>query len=137
MPYAPSRMPFQRTDEMHELNVLMEVADQVEALAAENKIEKIQAIVLQIGELSSVVPIFMEEYYPLIVEKKDCLKDSHLVIETIPGEARCRCCGRQFNVVLHDGHCPGCNSFDKEILSGLDFVIKEIWINTEAAGEGA
>ena len=124
---VPLETYFPRINVMHELNVLMEVVDEVEALAVENKIEKIEAIVLQIGELSSVIPIFMEEYYPLIVEKKACLKDSRLVIEKIPGEARCKCCGTEYNVVKHDGHCPLCNTFDKEVLSGQEFIIKEVW----------
>jgi hydrogenase nickel incorporation protein HypA/HybF len=113
---------------MHELNVLMEVADQVEALAAESKIEKVKAIVLQIGELSSVVPMFMEQYYPMIAEKKNCLQESKLVIERIPGKARCVNCGEVYHVVEHDGHCPVCNTFKKVVLQGCEFIIKEIWV---------
>ena len=45
---------------MHELNILLEVVDQVEALACESKIEQVKAIVLEIGELSTVVPIFVD-----------------------------------------------------------------------------
>lgn len=112
---------------MHELNVLMAVADQVEALAAERKIAKVRAIVLQIGELSSVVPMFMEQYYPMIVEKKTCLQESKLVIERIPGKARCANCGEVYHVVGHDGRCPVCNTFEKVVLQGREFIIKEIW----------
>ncbi|MDX9786351.1 MAG: hydrogenase maturation nickel metallochaperone HypA [Desulfobacterales bacterium] len=113
---------------MHELNVLMEVVDQVETMATEQKIEKVAAIVLEIGELSSVVPHFMEEYYPLIVENKECLKDSKLVIERIPGEARCTNCDEIYNVVQNDGFCPLCGRFEKEVLQGREFMIKEIWV---------
>lgn len=112
---------------MHELNVLMAVADQVEVLAAESKIEKVRAIVLQIGELSSVVPMFLEQYYPMIVEKKICLQESKLVIEQIPGKARCANCGEVYHVVEHEGHCPVCNTFEKVVLQGREFIIKEIW----------
>ena len=113
---------------MHELNVLMEVVDQVETLAAESKIEKVKTIVLQIGELSSVVPMFMEQYYPLMVENKKCLQDSELVIERVPGKARCENCGEVYDVVENNGHCPVCNAFEKEVLQGREFIIKEIWV---------
>jgi len=113
---------------MHELNVLMEVVDQVEALAVENKIEKVKGIVLQIGELSSVVPMFMEQYYPMMVEKSKSLQESKLVIEMIPGKGRCVNCGEVYNVVEHDGYCPLCNRFEKEVLQGREFIIKEIWV---------
>ena len=40
--------------------------------------------------------------------------------------AKCQSCGTIFNVVEQKGYCPKCGSFDKDILSGLDFMIKEI-----------
>lgn len=112
---------------MHEINVLMEVVDQVEALALENNIERVKAIVLQIGELSPVVPMFMTKYYPMLIEDKACLQDSELVIERIPGEARCKNCSTVYNVVKHNGYCPECKTFDKEVLRGREFIIKELW----------
>ena len=120
---------------MHEMNVLIDVVDHVEAMVLEQKIEKVQAIVLQIGELSSVVPIFLEEYYPTVVENIDCLKESRLIIERIPGEGRCGDCGTVYNVVAQNGYCPDCGSFDKEILSGREFIIKEFLV-MQAPGEG-
>ena len=115
---------------MHELNVLMAVADQVEQIAVENKLRFVDAIVLEVGELSSVIPMFLTEYYPLIVEKKPILRDSKLKIEIVPGIGRCLNCGTEFNVVKENGYCPECGSFEMEILSGRDFVIKEIRIET-------
>jgi len=114
---------------MHELNILLEVVDRVEELAFESKIESVKAIVLQIGELSSVVPMFMEEYYPLMIENKKVLKDSKLVIEKIEGRARCLNCKEIYNVVEHDGYCPECGVFEKEVLQGREFIIKEIWVD--------
>lgn len=57
-------LPFgEQNDLMRESNVLVEVADSVESLAAEQGIENLAAIILEIGELSSVVPHFLKEYY--------------------------------------------------------------------------
>ena len=111
---------------MHELGVLIEVARIVEELAKEQKIEKVQAIVLQIGELSSVVPQFMQEYFPMVVDMKPLFKDTKLEIEMLPGMAKCQHCGTVFNVIEHKGYCPQCNSYDKDLLCGREFMIKEI-----------
>ena len=46
----------------------------------------------------------------------------------IPGMAECNECDEIFNVVEHEGYCPNCGSFDKTVLSGRDFVIKEILV---------
>ncbi len=111
---------------MHELSILVETVRIVEELAEQQNIEKVGAIVLQIGELSSVVPQFMEEYFPLVVENKPIFKDTKLEIEMLPGMAKCQKCGDVFNVVKNEGYCPKCRSFDKDLLCGQEFLIKEI-----------
>lgn len=111
---------------MHELSILVEVVRIVEELAEEQNIEKVGAIVLQIGELSSVVPQFMQEYFPVVVDSKPKFKDTKLEIQMLPGMARCQQCGTVFNVVENKGYCPKCQSFDKDLLCGQEFLIKEI-----------
>ena len=113
---------------MHELSVMMEVIKTVENVMAENNIKKVSAIVLQIGELSSVVPMFMEEYFPIITDQKPHFKDTELKIEVLPGNAKCDNCGTVFNVIEHKGYCPECNSFDKQLVCGKEFFIKEILV---------
>ncbi len=111
---------------MHELSVLIEVVRIVEELAEQQDIEKVGAIVLQIGELSSVVPKFMEDYFPYVIDDKPRFKDTKLEIEILPGMARCQKCETVFNIVENKGYCPKCRSFDKDLLCGQEFLIKEI-----------
>ncbi|PKM74409.1 MAG: hydrogenase nickel incorporation protein HypA [Firmicutes bacterium HGW-Firmicutes-16] len=113
---------------MHELSILIETVRIVEELAEQHNIEKVGAIVLQIGELSSVVPQFMQEYFPLVVENKPIFKDTKLEIEILPGMAKCQECQTEFNVVENEGYCPKCRSFDKDLLCGQEFLIKEILV---------
>ena len=111
---------------MHELSVLIEVVRIVEELADEQNIDKVGAIVLQIGELSSVVPRFMEEYFQYVIDGKPKFKDTKLEIEILPGMASCQKCQTVFNIVENKGYCPECRSFDKDLLCGQEFLIKEI-----------
>ncbi len=111
---------------MHELSVLVEVVRQIEEIAVQQKIDKIDSIVLQVGELSSIVPMFLTEYYPVVTLDKDIFKDSKLEIEMLPGEAQCDDCGEIFNVIENEGYCPKCRSFEKILLRGKEFFIKEI-----------
>ncbi|MBQ6622881.1 MAG: hydrogenase maturation nickel metallochaperone HypA [Mogibacterium sp.] len=106
--------------------MMLKVLDMVEHIAAEQKIDQVTAIVLDIGELSSVVPMFIEDYFPLMIEDRPLFKDCELVIERTEGIAECVNCGEQYNVIENDGHCPCCNTFKKRVLQGRDFVIKEI-----------
>lgn len=114
---------------MHELSVLMEVIRVVDEEADADGVDKVKAIVLQIGELSAVIPHFMQEYFPILTDEKPRYQDTELVIETIPGIARCQRCGTEYNVAQNEGWCPRCASFKKDLISGREFNIKEIVVD--------
>ena len=110
---------------MHELGVLLEVVKQVEKIALENEVDQIEALVLQVGELCSMVPKYLTKLYPAAVEGT-VLEASKLEIEVIPGNGRCKQCGQVYNLIDNNGVCPNCMTMDFEMLSGKEFFIKEI-----------
>ena len=110
---------------MHELGVVFEVVKTIERIAAEQKLTKIDTLVLQIGELSSMIPRYVEECYPAAVDGT-ILQDTKLKIEVLPANALCRDCGKVYNIVQAEGKCPYCGSGNYEMLSGREFFIKEI-----------
>ena len=67
---------------MHEISIVRQVTKTVMDYAAENNITEISEIVLQIGELSMIVPQYVEEVYPLVV-KDTMLADTKLKMEMI------------------------------------------------------
>ena len=110
---------------MHELGVLSAMVKTIENIAVEEKLTKIEKIVLQVGELSGMVPSYLEVSYPAAVYKTS-LEDTKLELEIVPGVVRCNVCGEEFNAVECDLVCPSCHSQDLMPLSGRDFIIKEI-----------
>ncbi|NLL03464.1 MAG: hydrogenase maturation nickel metallochaperone HypA [Clostridiales bacterium] len=113
---------------MHELGVVIEVVKTVENFARENNIKEIQSLVLQIGELSSMIPEYVEACYPAAVDGT-MLEDTKLEIEVLPGNALCKECNTTFNVLKNEGVCPNCKAKNLELLSGQEFLIKEIVAN--------
>ncbi len=110
---------------LHELGVVIEVVKTVENFAKENDIEKIQTLVLQIGELSSMIPEYVEACYPAAVDGT-MLEGTELEIEILPGNALCKVCNETFNVLENEGKCPKCKERNLELLGGQEFLIKEI-----------
>ncbi|MDR0584273.1 MAG: hydrogenase maturation nickel metallochaperone HypA [Treponema sp.] len=110
---------------MHELGVVIEAVKTVERFAAENGVTKIDTIVLQIGELSSIIPRYVYAVYPAAVDGTP-MQDTKLEIEILPGNALCRDCSRVFNVRENNGRCPVCGGKKMEVLGGRGFFIKEI-----------
>ena len=112
---------------MHEIGIVRQLVRTVTAFAEENGVHDIREVVVDCGELSLVIPDYLRELYP-VVAKGTILEGSELIINEIPGMARCNVCGEVFNVIEHKGNCPECGSFEKEILTGREFLVKEIHI---------
>ena len=116
---------------MHEIGIVRSMCKTVLDYAEANGVKEISEIVCEIGELSLVIPEYVEELYPVVTKDIPQFRDTKLIIEIIPGLAECEECDEIFNVVEHEGYCPNCGSFEKLVLSGKDFNIKEIHVPEE------
>ena len=110
---------------MHEIGIVRQLLRTVTAFAEQNGIEEIHEVVVDCGELSLVIPEYVQELYPPVV-KGSILENARLTVNTVPGLAECDACDEIFNVVQHKGYCPNCGSFEKTVLSGKDFTVREI-----------
>ena len=113
---------------MHEIGVVRSMCKTIQDYAAENGVEQIEEIVCEVGELSLVIPEYLEEIYPTVVADIPLLKDAKLILEIIPGLAECEECDEIFNVIEHQGYCPNCGCFEKDVLTGKEFRIKELHV---------
>jgi len=110
---------------VHELGVVIEVVKTVEEFARQNGLTKIDTIVLQLGELSSMIPKYIEDCFPAAVDGTS-LEETKLKIEILPGNALCKDCSKVYNFLEEKGKCPSCGSKALELLSGREFLIKEV-----------
>lgn len=112
---------------MHELGVVFHVIKTVEEVAEENQLTEIEAVTLQLGEVSGVVESYLQNCWKWAVEKKsEILKDSALVVETIPAITLCEDCGKTYGTVEYGKICPYCGSQRTYLQQGNEFLIKEI-----------
>ena len=104
---------------MHEMSLAIQAIRSVLEFADENGIDAIDTVVLEIGELSLVVPEYMEEAWNAAC-RHTMLERARLEIEVTPGHV--------YNIVANRGVCPKCGSREKEILCGREFNIKELLV---------
>ncbi len=110
---------------MHELGIVLEIVKQVEEHKEKNNVKDIEKLVLQIGELSGVVPHYIEDVYPIAIEKSS-LKNMKLEIEITPGIGKCKGCGLTFNLVQNNNVCPLCSHDKWDVITGTELIIKEL-----------
>ena len=78
---------------MHEIGVVRQVLRTVENFAKENGLDRIDTIVLEIGDLSLVIPKYVEDIYNVII-KDTPFEFTKLKIEVVEGQGVCRDCKR-------------------------------------------
>ena len=119
---------------MHELGVVFHVIKDLEKVAAENAVEKINKVTLQLGEVSTVIPHYLTDCWKWASAKTELLNGAELIIEPIPAVTYCEDCGREYGTVEHGKICPHCGSEHTYLLRGNEFMIKEIEV-PEPEGE--
>ncbi|MCH4191745.1 MAG: hydrogenase maturation nickel metallochaperone HypA [Butyrivibrio sp.] len=110
---------------MHELGILNSMIHTIQNVVNEQGITEVDKLVIEIGELSGIVPHYIEECWPA-ARYKTFMENTELELIVIPGMVKCRDCGEVFNAVSADLSCPKCGSRNMEILEGNDMIIKEI-----------
>ena len=111
---------------MHELGVVFRIIDDLTEVGKENKIEKIHSVTLQLGEVSGVVPSFLQDAWKWAAARTELMKDSELIIENLPAVSFCEDCKTEYETVAHGKICPNCGSERTYLLKGNEFMIKEI-----------
>ncbi len=113
---------------MHELGVVFYVIRDVKAVAEENKVQRVESVTLEIGEVSGVVHHLLEDCWKWAVKKEPIMDEARLLIEEIPAVTHCEACGEDYETVKYAKICPRCGSDRTYLIQGNEFNIKEIGV---------
>lgn len=111
---------------MHELGIVFYIIRDVKQAAADNHVDRISAVVMNIGEVSTVVPEYLTDCWRWAADKEPLLAGSELKINLIPAVTHCEDCGKEYETVQYGRTCPYCNSGNTYLLCGNEVEIKEI-----------
>ncbi|NLL72651.1 MAG: hydrogenase maturation nickel metallochaperone HypA [Clostridiales bacterium] len=110
---------------MHELGIMYHIVDKVLKVVESNQLTEVEAIVLQVGELSSVVPRYLHACFPAAVDGT-ILESTKLEIDILTANGICQDCGKVYPIIEHRKICPECKGEEFEMISGEEFFLKEI-----------
>lgn len=112
---------------MHELGVVFHIIKSVKNIAVENDLSDIASVTVEVGEVSTVIPSYLSDCWKWATDKEEALlKDTELLIETVPGITFCEECEKTYKTVEHGKICPYCKSERTYLIQGNEFNIKEI-----------
>lgn len=109
---------------MHEMSIALAVIDEVrEAAERAGDVTAVRTVRLEVGELAGVVPDALAFSFGLAAAGT-LLEGTELVVDTLPGRARCGPCAHEWAVGMPPLlSCPRCDGGRTELLSGRELSI--------------
>ncbi|MBO4419718.1 MAG: hydrogenase maturation nickel metallochaperone HypA [Oscillospiraceae bacterium] len=111
---------------MHEMGIVLHLAKTLDETAAEHNLSAIGKVVLQVGAVSGIMTDLFTDAWDYFKLRHPILKDSTLVLETIPALTWCNSCNQTYETVKYGKTCPHCGSGETWLIQGNECVIKEI-----------
>ena len=111
---------------MHELGIVFYIIKDVKQAALDNGVEHVNAVVMNIGEVSTVIPDYLRDCWRWAADKEDVLRGAELKCNILPAVTFCEDCQREYETVKYGKTCPHCGSEHTYLVRGNEVEIKEI-----------
>lgn len=113
---------------MHELGVVFYVIRDVSEVARNNNVHRVESVTLQIGTVSGILPDYLVDCWNWARKKEPLLSTAELKVEPIEAVTFCEDCKEEYDTVKYAKICPYCGSERTYLLTGNEFLIKEIGV---------
>ena len=111
---------------MHELGVAFHIISEVDKIAEENHVKSVKKVTLEIGEVSSVIPVYLQDVWKWAVENRSkYMKGCELNIVVVKAISYCQDCKKTYDT-KNGKKCPYCGSDNTYLVTGNETNIKDI-----------
>ena len=111
---------------MHELGTIYYVMETVEKLMVENDLKQVGSITLEVGEVSGIIPEYLQDFWAYARAKTEHFRNTELKIEKLEAVTYCQDCGKTYPTMVYKKICPYCQSGNTFLVTGNEYNIKEI-----------
>lgn len=110
---------------MHEMSIAQDLMRQLEELAVENAITRVESVTVRAGVLAGIVPEALDMAFACLAEGT-VAEGAELELEVEPALAECRRCGHRFQPEIDAYVCERCGAADVRILRGRDIILSSL-----------
>jgi len=110
---------------MHEMSIAVPLVRQLELLAAEHDVERVESLTVTAGEMRQIVPEMLVSAFE-IAAADSCAEGAELIVQIVSLKAKCRACNHEFTATIDDVACPSCNQADADLIEGNEIVLSSV-----------
>ena len=120
---------------MHELGIVFHIIRSVEEVGRQNGVSQVNAVTLELGEVSGVLEDYLQDCWNWAASKSDMLRGAKLQVVVISAKTLCENCGCVYPTVAHGRTCPACGSGKTHLIQGNETMIRDITVPEEEEPE--
>ena len=113
---------------MHEMAICQGLMSQVEQIASERGVERVERIALSIGPLSGVEPELLARAFE-VARMDTVAQEAELDIETGPVVVECRVCGASGEAEVNRLLCPSCGEWKVSLKQGDELLLLRLEVS--------
>ncbi len=114
---------------MHEMSYMIKFINMAEEAAHATDEERIDSLKVRVGEMTGVLPEFLEKYFPDASKGTKC-EGALFEVEFVPVLVKCRDCDHCYHPAKENGYCcPDCRSKEAEYLQGRELELSEVTVS--------
>lgn len=122
---------------MHELTIAQNIISIAEEeVAKQSDSGTVKKIFFKAGKMHAIIPESLQFGFKVLKKESKIVNNATLEIDEIPLRIKCKKCGLEKNIEEPLFYCSKCNSFDIEIISGMDMFVESIEFEDEKCEEG-
>ena len=110
---------------MHEMALSESVLQILEQSARAQGFKRVRTVWLEVGDLAGVDREAMKFSFDAVV-RGTVADDARLEFVASPGKAWCMPCGCNVEISTRGDACPGCGSYQLQVVSGDELRVKEL-----------
>ncbi len=114
---------------MHELGIAFHLIDTVIDVAHQNNVSHVKSVTISLGEVSGVIPEYLNSVWEWACKKHDETQGTKLNIKTIEALTYCEDCKKRYPTIQYGKICPHCGSENTYLVQGNEFTLKEIEVD--------
>ncbi len=117
---------------MHELSIMQALVDAVEAIVREHGARRVVRLVVEVGEMSNVIPMYLRNAFLAFREVKPFLAQAELEIRFVPLQLRCESCGFEFQPQGYRYRCVECGATQVRVVQGEELLLRDVELEVES-----
>ena len=111
---------------MHEMSYVVRFVNLAIETASEQKADKVRSITVSVGEMTDVLPEYLQKYYPETI-RNTILEGSELKVNMVPALVECAGCKNNYTPTRENKYlCPHCGDGNGRVIAGRDVVLESV-----------